>query len=85
MRFAGAKTCKGGPCPIHPARSNLHAVWDGALIRATTWDWGAYVDRLEGGYLKSVDASALPSGGRPAVMDESVGQQFAHRNLRIVA
>lgn len=62
VRFAGAKTCKGGPCPIHPARSNLHAVWDGALIRATTWDWGAYVDRLEGGWLKSAEAQNIDRG-----------------------
>jgi hypothetical protein len=64
-RFAGAKTCKGGPCPIYPSRSNLHTVWDSTLIRATTWSWGAYVDRLEGGYLKSADASAIPTGGSP--------------------
>src|SRR5690242_7833612 len=35
VRFAGAKTCKGGPCPIHTSRSNFHTVWDGTLIRAT--------------------------------------------------
>jgi hypothetical protein len=65
VRFVGAKTCKGGACPIHPYRSNLHSVWDGALIRATTWSWGGYVDRLESGYLKSADASAIPTGGPP--------------------
>ena len=62
VRFAGAKTCKGGPCPIYGSRSNLHAVWDGALIRATTWDWGAYVDRLEGGWLKSAEAQNIDRG-----------------------
>ena len=49
VRLSGAKTCKGGPCPAHPYRSNFHAVWDGALIRATSWSWGAYVGRLESG------------------------------------
>ena len=47
VRLAGAKTCRGAPCPIMVYRSNLHRVWDGTLIKATTWSWGAYVDRLE--------------------------------------
>jgi hypothetical protein len=33
-------------------RSNFHRVWDGTLIKATTWSWRAYVDRLEGGWLR---------------------------------
>jgi hypothetical protein len=46
--LAGAKTRRGGPCPIMTYRSNLHRVWDVTLImaKATTWSWGAYVDRL---------------------------------------
>jgi hypothetical protein len=39
-----------------PVASNLHAVWDVDLIHATVWDWGAYVDRLEAGWLKSAEA-----------------------------
>jgi hypothetical protein len=53
VRLAGAKTCKGAPCPIRPSHSNFHAVWDSTLIKATTWSWGAYVDRLEDGWLTS--------------------------------
>ena len=33
--------------------SNLHTVWDSDLIRETVWAWGAYVDRLEAGWLKT--------------------------------
>jgi hypothetical protein len=51
VRMSGAKTCKGGSCPIRPYRSNFHALWDIGLIQATTWSWGAYVDRLEAGVL----------------------------------
>jgi hypothetical protein len=69
VRLAGAKMCKGGPCPIHPSRSNFHAVWDGTLIRATTWDWGAYVDRLEDGWLKSREAQSV-GGGTPTTWAE---------------
>jgi hypothetical protein len=61
-RLAGAKICKGGPCPIHASRSNFHSVWDGTLIRATTWDWGAYVDRLENGWLASPAARDVDPG-----------------------
>ena len=28
----------------------------------TVWDWGAYVERLEAGWLKSAEASALTIG-----------------------
>jgi hypothetical protein len=39
-----------------PQSSNFHAAWDVDLIHATVWDWGAYVDRLEAGWLKSDEA-----------------------------
>jgi hypothetical protein len=48
---------------------NFHAVWDGTLIRATTWSWGAYVDRLEGGWLTSQEAQNV-DGGTPAAWAE---------------
>ena len=51
---------QGGPCPIISYRSNLHRAWDGTLIKATTWSWGAYVARLEDGWLTSPEAK----GGR---------------------
>ncbi len=33
--------------------ANLHMIWDTTLIRRTFFDWGAYVDRLEQGWLKT--------------------------------
>jgi hypothetical protein len=62
VRLAGAKTCRSGPCPIMVYRSNLHRVWDSTLIKATAWSWGAYVDRLEGGWLASPEARGVDSG-----------------------
>jgi hypothetical protein len=62
VRLAGAKTCRGRPCPIMAYRSNLHRVWDGTLIKATAWSWGAYVERLESGWLTSPEARGVDSG-----------------------
>jgi hypothetical protein len=39
-----------------PIETNLHAAWD-TKIAKTVWDWGAYVDRLEAGWLKSKEAA----------------------------
>jgi hypothetical protein len=69
VRLAGAKLCRGGPCPIRASRSNFHAVWDSGLIKATTWSWGAYVDRLESGWLASSEARGV-EGGTPAAWAE---------------
>ena len=82
VRLAGAKTCKGRPCPIHPSRSNFHTVWDDTLIRATTWSWGAYVDRLKTGWLTSHDAQ-IGAGGTPATWAEETHKvaQFVWEQL----
>jgi hypothetical protein len=48
-------TCTGTCEPSHLA-SNFHKAWDVDLIEKTVWDWGAYVDRLESGWLKSAEA-----------------------------
>ena len=49
-----------------PLASNLHIAWDSDLIHAAVWDWGAYVDRLETGWLKSAEAHRpAASGGTP--------------------
>jgi len=78
VRLAGAKTCRGGPCPVMSYRSNFHRVWDGALIKATTWSWGAYVDRLESGLLSSPEPIGA-DGGTPAEWAEET-----HRAARYV-
>ena len=51
----GQKDC-GGPCELTHMTSNFHKAWDGDLINKMVWDWGAYVDRLEAGWLKSDEA-----------------------------
>ena len=62
IKTRGALSCRGGPCPIVSSRSNFHRAWDTALINKTTWNWGAYVDRLEGGWLKSPEAVDTDGG-----------------------
>ncbi len=51
----GIKACTGKCEPQH-VPSNFHKAWDEDLINMIVWDWGAYVDRLEGGWLKSAEA-----------------------------
>ena len=59
-----APTCTGNCRSEH---TNFHAAWDTGLISRVVWDWGAYVDRLESGWLKSDEASTPGlDGGTPA-------------------
>lgn len=51
-------------CKREAFRKNFHAVWDETLITSTVWDWGAYVERLEDGWLKSPQAASA-DGGTP--------------------
>ena len=51
----GIKACSGKCDPQHVA-SNFHKAWDEDLINMVVWDWGAYVERLESGWLKSAEA-----------------------------
>lgn len=46
----------GPRCAADPAAQNLHAIWDTSLIAATAWSWGAYVARLERGWLAGAEA-----------------------------
>ena len=50
-------TFKGNTCRKECDQSiNFHAVWDSTLITRQFWDWGAYVDKLEDGWLKTPEA-----------------------------
>ena len=60
----GQKNC-GGPCELTHMSSNFHKAWDGDLINKMVWDWGAYVDRLEDGWLKSADAKPEQDASAP--------------------
>jgi hypothetical protein len=55
--FMRGLTCTGTCNPVRSS-TKLHEVWDTGLIMKTVWDWGAYVTRLEDGWLKSPDPNA---------------------------
>lgn len=57
-------TCKGA-CELGADAANLHTVWDTTLIRRTVWAWGAYVDRLENGWLKTEGFQLRVQGETP--------------------
>ncbi len=49
-----------------PLASNFHLAWDSDLIHAAVWNWGAYVHRLEAGWLRSSEARrSAAAGGTP--------------------
>lgn len=50
-------TFKGATCAKNcDLDTNFHAAWDQALIQRTVWNWGAYVDKLEAGWLTTPEA-----------------------------
>ncbi|KQV41225.1 S1/P1 nuclease [Rhizobium sp. Root1204] len=54
-----------------PFNGNLHSAWDATMIQKTTWSWGAYVDRLESGWLKTPEAAASASADVIAWAEET--------------
>ena len=52
----GGKICDKKTCLLHDEWQDLHAVWDSTLINKSFFDWGAYVDYLEAGWLTSPQA-----------------------------
>jgi len=60
--FMRGLTC-GGTCEPDHIATNFHAAWDFGLIEKVVWDWGAYVDRLEDGWLKSAEATRPGTDG----------------------
>jgi nuclease S1 len=67
----GLATCP--TCGAVHIPANFHAVWDVNLIQKTVWAWGAYVDRLEQGWLAtSADAKALnPDTNHTPITDDT--------------
>jgi hypothetical protein len=59
--FMRGLTCTGRCQPAHVS-INLHAAWDGGLIDKAVWSWGAYVERLEDGWLRSPEAVGADAG-----------------------
>lgn len=65
--FMRGLTCTGKCEPEHIA-SNFHKAWDEDLIRKVVWNFGAYAERLESGWLTSAEArQESPDGGQPAL------------------
>jgi hypothetical protein len=68
--FMRGLTCTA-KCEPKRKPSNFHTAWDSDLIQATARSWGAYVDRLEEGWLKSAEAKqAGIDGGDPEAWAE---------------
>ncbi len=66
LQMRGRKACKG-ECKPAAEHTTFHDAWDNGLIQHTVWDWGAYVDLLKDGWLKSAEAKeAGIDGGTPA-------------------
>ncbi|MBB4277744.1 S1/P1 nuclease [Rhizobium mongolense] len=71
----GGETC-GKSYAFYQLKStdeNLHTVWDSSLIKKEVYGWGAYVDRLENGWLKTADVTAIQTGDPAAWAVESNG------------
>lgn len=49
-------------CTPNPRPDNLHALWDSGLITNSVYNWGAYVTRLETGWLASSEAAGADAG-----------------------
>ena len=68
--FIRGPTCTGTCEPLRTT-TNFHAAWDSGLILKTVWDWGAYVERLENGWLKTAEATQPGiAGGTPVAWAE---------------
>ncbi len=57
-------------CAVAHTPVNFHMAWDETLIQRTVWDWGAYVDRLENGWLQTAEAKAEDPAANHAPIDE---------------
>ena len=75
--LATCPTCAAVHTPV-----NFHIAWDVTLIQRTVWDWGAYVDRLENGWLKSSDAKAEDPVANRAAIDEKTFIAWAEETHR---
>jgi hypothetical protein len=51
------------PVTFFGQSTNLRTVWDAGIIMHTVFAWGAYVTRLQTGWLNGRDVSSLEGGG----------------------
>jgi S1/P1 Nuclease len=72
----GLATCP--TCTATHIPTNFHAAWDQILIERTVWDWGAYVERLENGWLMtSPEAKGEDPATNHTAIDENTFKQWA--------
>jgi len=62
---------------------NFHMAWDVTLIQRTVWDWGAYVTRLENGWLKTADARTEEPDANHAEIDERTFIAWAEESHKV--
>lgn len=66
----GLATC--ATCTASHTDTNFHAAWDVSLIQHTVWNWGSYIDRLDGGWMKSAEAAAeMPKANSSPINENS--------------
>lgn len=77
----GLATCP--KCSVMHTPVNFHMAWDVTLIQRTAWDWGAYVDRLENGWLRTTEAKTEEPAANNAAIDERTIIAWAEDSHRV--
>jgi len=71
-------------CTAAHTATNLHATWDTNLIEKTVWNWGAYVDRLEKGWLtNSPEAQAEDPATNHEAIDQDTFRNWAEESHKV--
>lgn len=76
----GLRNCP--TCAVEHTPVDFHKAWDETLIQRVVWDWGAYVDRLEDGWLKTAEAQAEDPAANHAPIDEKTFIAWAEETHR---
>lgn len=76
----GLRNCP--TCTVEHTPVDFHKAWDETLIQRTVWNWGAYVDRLENGWLKTAEAKAEDPAANHAPIDEKTFIAWAEETHR---
>jgi hypothetical protein len=76
----GLRNCP--TCAVEHTPVDFHKAWDETLIQRTVWNWGAYVDRLEDGWLKNAEAKAEDPAANHASIDEKAFIAWAEETHR---
>jgi hypothetical protein len=76
----GLRNCP--TCAVEHTPVDFHKAWDETLIQRTVWNWGAYVDRLEDGWLKTAEAKVEDPAADHAPIDEKTFIAWAEETHR---